>query len=113
MQFTNIITEKIILSCLEFKHSNQGGYYSNETEICKIDFNCETVDQKKKIIKNVFSWLDCQPEPKTINKIIKDLYSKEHSVFKQIKPGLKTELLKRYSLKLEKTTTKQFILNLN
>lgn len=113
MEYTNIITNKLILSSVEFKESLQGGFYSNETEVCKIDFDFETIEQKQKTIKNIFSWLDCKPESKIINKIIKDLNKNEYSIFNQIKPGLKTALLKRYSLKIEKTTNKQFILNFN
>jgi len=113
MEYTNIITNKLIISSVEFKDSKQGGFYSNETEVFKIDFNCETMEQKEKIIKNIFSWLDCNPDSKLITKIIKDLNKNEYSIFNQIKPGLKTALLKRYSLKIEKTTNKQFILNFN
>jgi RNA binding exosome subunit len=108
MSYKIIESKKIILSALEFKNSKQGGYYSNEAEVCKIDFNLETIDQKEKTIKNIFSWLDCEPQQKTITKILKDLDKNGYTIFEQIKPGLKLKLLKRYSLKIETTTNKQF-----
>jgi len=110
MSYQIIKSKKIILSSVEFKDSLQGGYYSSETEVCKIDFNLETIDQKEKIIKDIFSWLDCQPQKKAITKIINDLDKNEYTIFNQIKPGLKTNLLKRYSLKIETTINKQFSL---
>jgi len=113
MEFTNIITNKLILSSLEFKDSKQGGFYSNETEICKYEFDQETKDQHKAVFERILKSLDCTPESKLITKIIKDLEKNEYTIFQQIKPGLKTALLKRYSLKIEKTTNKQFILNFN
>jgi RNA binding exosome subunit len=108
MEFTNIITKKIILSNFEFKSSKQGGYYSNETEICKYEFNQETKDQQKLFFERILKSLDCKPDSKIINKIIKDISKNEFTVFEQIKPGLKTALLKKYSLKIETTTNKQF-----
>jgi hypothetical protein len=108
MSYKIIESKKIILSALEFKNSKQGGYYSNEAEVCKIDFNLETIEQKEKTIKNIFSWLDCEPKKKSISKILKDLDKNGYTIFEQIKPGLKLELLKRYSLKIETTTNKQF-----
>jgi hypothetical protein len=108
MNYKTIEHKKIILSKFEFKPSMQGGFYSNEVEVCKVDFNTDTIEQKEKIIKNIFSWLDCTQEKKLITKVIKDIEKNEYTIFKQAKSGLKTELLKQYSLKIEKTTSKQY-----
>lgn len=110
MSYKIIETKKLILSKVEFIKSKQGGYINKEIEVCKLDFSFETLDQQKTIIKNVLSWLDCEHENKVITKIINDIGKREYSVFKQEKKGLKTELLKTYSLKVETTTYKQFSL---
>lgn len=112
MSYKTIEHFKLILSSVQFKPSKQGGFINNEIEICKFDFDFETMDQQKTIIKNILSWLHCDHESKVINKIIKDISQREYTVFQQVKSGLKTDLLKTFSLKIEKTTTKQFILTL-
>jgi len=108
MSYQIIENKKLILGSVNFIPSKQGGYINNEVEVCKVDFDCETMDQKKIIIKNILSWLDCAPDSKVINKIISDLQKREYTVFKQVKPGLKTDLLKTFSLKIERTTSKQY-----
>jgi hypothetical protein len=113
MEYINITTKKLIISSVDFKESVHGGFYSNETEVFKMDYDCDTKEQKKEILKSIFRLLNCYQEPKLINQIINDLNKNEYSIFKQKKPGLNPDLLKRYSLKIEKTTNKQFILNFN
>jgi hypothetical protein len=106
--YKTIEHHKLIISTVDFHPSKQGGYINRETEIFKIDYNFENNEEQKTIIKRVLSWLDCDHESKVINKIIKDISKREYCVFTQIKSGLKTELLKTFSLKIEKTTSKQF-----
>lgn len=110
--YKTIEHRKIIVSSVDFKPSFHGGYINNETEVFKLNYDFETKEQQRKIIKNILSWLDSEHETKVINKIIKDLSQREHTVFQQVKSGLKTQLLKTFSLKIEKTTSKQFILTL-
>jgi hypothetical protein len=106
--YKTIENQKLILSSVDFKRSNRGGFINNEVEVCKLDFNCENLEQKKTVIKKILSWLDCDLQSNVINKIIKDLTEREYTVFKQVKKGLKTDLLKTFSLKIEKTISKQF-----
>jgi hypothetical protein len=73
MNYKTIEHLKLILSSVQFKPSKQGGFINNEIEICKFDFNCETIDQQKTVIKNILSWLHCDHEGKVINKIISDI----------------------------------------
>ena len=110
--YKTIETKKLILSNYEFIKSKQGGHYAKETEVCKYDFDAVTNDQQKIVFSNILKQLDCKPENKILNKIIKDIATNEYTIFKQAKSGLKTELLKQYSLKIEKTTSKQFILTI-
>lgn len=110
MNYSDITKNKLILSKIEFIPSKQGGYYMQEYEVCKLDFDAKNNEQQKRIIKNVLSWLDCESENKIINKILKDIQKNEYCIFKQEKRGLKTELLKTFSLKIEKTINKQFTL---
>jgi hypothetical protein len=112
MTYQTIEHQKLILSMIEFKPSKQGGFYSKEFEVCKYDFDCETIEQQKTVFTTILKQLDCEPQTKVINKIISDIAKREYTVFQQIKSGLKTELLKTFSLKIEKTTSKQFILTL-
>jgi hypothetical protein len=112
MNYQTIEHRKIILSSVQFSPSKQGGFINNEIEVCKYDFDCETNDQQKTVLTTILKQLDCEAQSKVINKIIKDLTQREYTVFTQVKSGLKTELLKTFSLKIEKTTTKQFILTL-
>lgn len=104
--------KKLILSSIEFKPSKQGGFYSNEFEVCKYDFEAVTYEQQKTLFTNILNQLQCEPQSKIISKLIKDIEKNEYTIFKQAKSGLKTELLKQYSLKIEKTTSKQFILTI-
>ena len=110
--YKTIETKKLILSNYEFIKSKQGGYYAKETEICKYDFEAITNDQQKIVFSNILKQLDCKPENKILNKIIKDIAQNEYTIFKQAKQGLKTEILKTFSLKTEKTTTKQYQLTI-
>ena len=112
MNYKTIEHRKIILGAITFKPSRQGGFICDEVEVCKLDFDADTSDQQKTVIKNILSWLDCEHESKVINKIIRDLQKYEYCIFTQVKSGLKTELLKNFSFKIEKTTSKQFILNI-
>ena len=106
--YKTIESKKLILSKIEFKASMQGGFYSDEVEVCKYDFEGETNEQQKIVFSNILKQLDCKPENKILNKIIKDIEKNEYTIFKQVKSGLKTELLKTFSLKIEKTTSKQY-----
>jgi hypothetical protein len=110
--YKTIEYRKLILSKFEFKPSMQGGFYSNEFEVCKYDFEAVTNEQQKIVFSNILKQLDCKPENKILNKIIKDIAQNEYTIFKQSKQGLKTELLKTFSLKIEKTTTKQYQLTI-
>ena len=106
--YKTIEHRKLILSKIDFIPSMQGGYYMQATEIIKYDFEAETKDQQKIIFTTILKQLDCSPSNVVLNKIYNDLDKYDYTIFKQAKSGLKTELLKTFSLKIEKTTTKQF-----
>jgi len=108
MNYKTTEHKKIILSKIDFIPSKQGGYYMEATEIIKYDFEGETKEQQKIIFTTILKQLDCTPSNTILNKIYSDLNKNEYTIFKQSKQGLKTELLKTFSLKIEKTTSKQF-----
>lgn len=110
--YKTIEHRKIILGSITFKPSKQGGFICNEVEVCKYDFEAETNDQQKTVFETILKQLDCEPQNKVLNKIISDLKKYEYCIFQQVKSGLKTDLLKTFSFKIEKITSKQFILNI-
>jgi hypothetical protein len=112
MNYKTIEHRKLILSKIDFIPSMQGGYYMQATEIIKYDFEGETKDQQKIIFTTILKQLDCSHSNVVLNKIYNDLNKYDYTIFKQSKQGLKTELLKTFSLKIEKTTSKQFNLTI-
>jgi hypothetical protein len=106
--YKTIESKKLILGSITFKPTYQGGFICDEVEVCKYDFDAETKDNQKTVLSIILKQLDCEPTSTVINKIISDLKKYEYCIFQQVKKGLKTELLKTFSLKIEKTTSKQF-----
>ena len=110
MNYQTIESKKLILGAITFKPSYQGGFRLNEVEVCKYDFDAETKDNQKTVLAIILKQLDCEPTATVLNKILNDLKKSEYCIFQQVKKGLKTELLKTFSLKIEKTTSKQMLL---